>query len=164
MKNEIIERTQEYLLVSSTKGRTFKISPEDEDILQYYWFTAKDGSVRTNINNSKDKMSLHRYLCNFPIGKDIDHIDRDESNNTRNNLRICEHSQNMLNRISRIGSSKYKGVCYRKAYTLKWTACIMYNGTNHYIGRFATENEAAQAYNDKALELHGEYACLNIIT
>jgi len=32
-----------------------------------------------------------------------------------------------------------------------------------YIGRFETPEEAARAYNKKAIELYGEYAKLNVV-
>ena len=34
----------------------------------------------------------------IPAGKEIDHIDRDKTNNNLNNLRLVTHSENQLNR------------------------------------------------------------------
>lgn len=34
-------------------------------------------------------------------------------------------------------------------------------GSNHYIGSFSNEREAALAYNKAAIKFHGEYAKLN---
>ena len=55
-------------------------------------------------------------------------------------------------------SSKYKGVT--KRYN-GYHAQIVSNKINHYLGTFKTEREAAWAYNKAALELFGEYACIN---
>ena len=55
---------------------------------------------------------LHRWLFNLKTGdKDVvDHIDGNKLNATRENLRLCTVSENMQNRKSSSGKSKYKGV------------------------------------------------------
>ena len=35
---------------------------------------------------------------------------------------------------------------------------------NHHLGYFTDEDEAARAYNHTARRLHGEYACLNVVS
>lgn len=47
--------------------------------------------------------------------------------------------------------------------TGKWLAQIMHNYKNHCLGYFASETEAAKAYNKKAIELFGEFANVNRI-
>jgi AP2-like factor, euAP2 lineage len=60
--------------------------------------------------------------------------------------------------------TNYKGVIYIKNKTMdKWRACIKINGKRISLGRYLTEKEAAIAYNKKAIELFGEFACLNSI-
>lgn len=60
-------------------------------------------------------------------------------------------------------SSEYVGVCLRKE-TGKWRSHIVYNKKFIEIGSFNTEEEAAIAYNNKALELYGPNANINIIS
>lgn len=61
-------------------------------------------------------------------------------------------------------TSKFKGVSYYKGNsTNRWIAYISKNKKKHHLGYFPTEIEAAKAYNEKAKELHGEFAKLNKI-
>ncbi len=96
----------------------------------------------------------------FP--KEIDHINRDPSDNRIENLREVSHSQNMMNRIIQSHSSKYKGVLWYEKIK-KWRSQICLNGKNIYLGDFDSEKEAAEIYNHKAIELFGEYANINNI-
>jgi hypothetical protein len=57
-------------------------------------------------------------------------------------------------------TSKYKGVSLIDG---KWIAQICDKGKNMKIGEFKTELEAAKAYNQRALELKGNKARLNIL-
>ena len=43
----------------------------------------------------------------------------------------------------------------------KWTATVQYNLSQFRLGVYNTRVEAARAYDKKALELFGEFACLN---
>jgi hypothetical protein len=42
-------------------------------------------------------------------------------------------------------------------------ASINKDGKCFYLGVFTNQEEAALAYNKAAIQLHGEFACLNII-
>lgn len=54
-------------------------------------------------------------------------------------------------------TSKYRGVRVDKgARKKKWVATLNYNNNAMYLGHYYTENEAAAAYNLKALEIFGE--------
>lgn len=87
----------------------------------------------------------------------VDHIDGDKENNQIENLRVVDFSQSNANRIKTSNKklSKYKGVSKNKHYT--WKATIQ----DKFLGCFATEEEAALAYNKAAVEIFGEYAKLN---
>lgn len=101
---------------------------------------------------------LHRFLMGALPGEHIDHRDRDGLNCCRMNLRRATPHQNNCNRgKGRNASSQFKGVDKRAA---GWRARIR-AGKQISLGTFATEEEAARAYDAKAVELFGEFARLN---
>jgi hypothetical protein len=59
-------------------------------------------------------------------------------------------------------TSKYKGVfwCRRAG---RFRARIVLNRKQFYLGTFHNEEDAARAYNAKAIELFGKFAYLNSI-
>src|SRR5688572_19860528 len=159
------------------KNHTVLFTTVDDDDFEYLdqfnWFAHKR---RTKIyaartvwleegGKKKSKtISMHReivHVGSLPVL--VDHKDRDTLNNQKSNLRICTVSQNNANKNSRPGSSsKYLGVYYSKRDKL-WKAKVRKNRTPYNLGYFESEVEAARAYNVKAIELHGEFANLNVI-
>ena len=103
---------------------------------------------------------LHRYLLRPEIGMHVDHINGNRLDNRRENLRVCTHSQNHMNKSSCRGRSKYKGA-YWWPQKGKWKSSIKVNGKDKYLGLFLTEEDAAKAYNQAALKHYGEFARLN---
>ena len=112
---------------------------------------------------------LHRLLAetyipnpeNLPF---VDHVDRDTKNNSLSNLRWVTNQQNGMNasKTKSNTSSKYKGVYWDKQ-NKKWRSHIMIAGKRIHLGSFNSEEEAARNYNEKAIELFGEFASINII-
>ncbi len=134
----------------------------------------------STINKKSKTFLLHREVLGITDSKIlIDHIDGNGLNNMRSNLRICNHSQNRKNRHNKSDkhSSIYLGVSLKVTkynYTVKtgeekvsitkrWEARIQHNKKQISIGFYNTEDEAAIAYNKKAMEFHGEFASLNKI-
>jgi len=104
---------------------------------------------------------MHREIMQPLPGLVVDHIDGNGFNIRRGNMRNCTNQQNMQNlRKSPRAGSRYKGVYYDKR-RRTFSAKICHNGRSHHLGTFATEVEAAKAYDRKALELFGEFARLN---
>jgi hypothetical protein len=91
---------------------------------------------------------IHNIIMNTPSNMVTDHIDGNGLNNTKSNLRICTHRQNLHN-IKRKGTSKYPGVSWYKN-SNKWRATIRINGKVKHLGLFTDEREAAKSY-EKAL-------------
>ena len=107
---------------------------------------------------------MHRFIMDPPEGKVVDHIDGNGLNNRRRNLRICTRQQNAWNcrhRRRSHASSQFHGVSCDKRRPGRWYAKIKCGHCKLTLGPFDTEIEAARARDRKALELHGEFACLN---
>ena len=104
---------------------------------------------------------MHREIIDIPAGMVCDHINHNRLDNRKCNLRSFTSAQNQPNRLpSRNGTSQYKGVCRDKA-SHKWRAYIGYQNRWIHICYFEDEQEAAIAYDDMAIKLFGEFACLN---
>jgi hypothetical protein len=91
----------------------------------------------------------------------IDHRDGDRGNNKWKNLRAATRSQNNRNTCSRLGSSsKYLGVYWEKQRG-KWVAAINIGKRPKVLGCFASEEEAARAYDHAASREYGDFARSN---
>ena len=91
----------------------------------------------------------------------VDHVNRNGLDNRRMNLRPATTSQNNANQgIRRDNTSGFKGVSWEAA-NRRWHARIRSDGKLHSLGRYATREEAALAYDAAATEFFGEYAHLN---
>lgn len=114
------------------------------------------------VSSDGRQIRMHRLVMNAPDGAEVDHRNHNGLDNRKENLRICTNQQNQFNgraRKRRATTAKYKGVFQEKSG--RWRSQICANGTLHYLGKYATEEDAARAYDEKAKELHGEFACLN---
>jgi hypothetical protein len=91
----------------------------------------------------------------------IDHKNGARSDNKWENLRLATDQQNSVNRKKKGGtSSVYHGVTFRFDIG-KWSAQLKEQGKHISCGVFATELEAAQAYDSRAQQLRGPFAKLN---
>lgn len=65
-----------------------------------------------------------------------------------------------LRRNPRGGSSRYRGVSWKKAIE-KWRAYINKDGRRLHLGYFSSEEDAAYAYDAAAVQIFGDFARLN---
>lgn len=115
----------------------------------------KRGVVRT-----PPQACAHNLILPKVAGREVDHINGDGLDNRRCNLRYATRQQNAANGAKKGRSSRFKGVCFDKSRG-KWLAGVKYNYVRLNLGRHATEEAAARAYDRKALELFGEFARTN---
>jgi hypothetical protein len=84
---------------------------------------------------------------------EVDHRDRNPSNNAWSNLREATPSQNTANRACGRG---VRGVSWCKR-AQKWRATIKHQNKQKYIGMFSDVDEAAAAYRRAASDIFGEF-------
>jgi hypothetical protein len=106
---------------------------------------------------------MHRYLMQVSVNKQIDHINGNGLDNRKENLRICTNLQNCANqRIKKINTSGFKGVNIVNSKGHKYIqARIGFKNKRYYLGVFKNFQEAAIAYDEKAVQLAGEFALTN---
>lgn len=159
-----------YRTIELTRGQVTLVDEADYRVLtQWKWFAALDGDT-TNYYASRTievdgrtcPIRMHRQIMGltFGDGKMCDHRNRNTLDNRRENLRLCNKSQNAMNKkIPRSNTSGYKGV--RRTHNTTdnvWMAYISVNYKQIYLGHFPTP-ELAHAARCAALEsLHGEFA------
>lgn len=149
--------------IKLTKGQFVIVDDEDfEHLNQWKWFAFKDhNSFYAHRRDGNSIVRMHRFLLSPKKDEVVDHINRNGLDNRRENLRLCSHSENVRNSAKHIKStSKFKGV-YLPSGRDKWRAVIRINGKKKSLGTFASELEAAIAYNNAALKYFGKFAYLN---
>ena len=118
------------------------------------WSDRGGGYVRARFKKSAGGdgrfVYLHRFVLAAPAGYDVDHIDRNPLNNTRENLQIVTHSRNIMRaHIATGGVSKHRH---------KWRARIRIDGKSVSLGCYDSEQAArkvvkrarAEAWRDQA--------------
>jgi hypothetical protein len=92
----------------------------------------------------------------------IDHINGDPTDDRWNNLRECSRSENMANATLLRGNntSGARGVSWNKRLE-KWHARVNFEGKLHHCGYFDDFDEAVEARDEKAVQIHGAFAQLN---
>lgn len=152
----------EIVIGKTSKGEEFIFNQSDYGILSKYNWFMQDGYVATNL--SRKTIFMHNLLlAKRPDHLYVDHINRIRNDNRRINLRFATKSQNAINSsVNAVNTSGYKGVSYMPSKG-KFRARIKFMGKEYHLGLFTCPKRAAEAYNQKAIELFGEYAFLNPI-
>lgn len=133
-----------------------------ELITGFEWYLTSNGYVATQRGSLI--ILLHRLIAGAGPDEVVDHHNMDTLDNRSCNLRRCSHSQNGANRGAdrrRLGTtSRHKGVSWQQD-RQRWVAYIHVNGKTRFLGRFKTEESAALAYNEAAIDAWGDFARLN---
>lgn len=155
--------------INLTKGYVALVDDDDFERLSQYKWMAHEKKTNTyarrnkSVNGKVKTIIMHRFIMGAPDDMQIDHIDGNGLNNQKSNLRICTIDENLRNKGKIEGTLyKYKGLSWCKTKN-RYKASINFNGKKISLGRFKTQEEAALAYNKAAIELHGEFARLNVI-
>jgi hypothetical protein len=161
--------------IQLTKGNIAIVDDDTyTDLIQYRWCMAGGYAYNSRLG------TMHRYLMKQPYNKgqrgtrrdqlQVDHINGDRLDNRLENLRLASGSENSLNYESVRGRSKYRGVIWAGSQKSlldndrPWIVRIKLPGQSRkYLGSFKTEEEAALAYNEYALEHCPGFTKLNTV-
>jgi len=152
-----------------TRGKWALFDLSDLPLLAAYRWGAQKSTrdstwyvVATDRSGARKKgLLMHRLL--LPESAKVDHRNWDGLDNRRGNLRPCDNSQSVCRRRKfrkAAYTSRFKGVYWRADFC-KWRAFLYHHKKRFHLGYFDSEEPAARAYDRKARELHGPFACLN---
>lgn len=116
---------------------------------QWHWSFSKGYAVRVDKNEHGEQHAvlMHRALLGLSRGNKLqgDHINRDPLDNRRANLRVVPRRGNLQNRGKQLGlTSSFRGVHF-DARTQQWRAEVKTEERRFRLGRFDTEQDAADA-------------------
>jgi hypothetical protein len=106
--------------------------------------TTNTGYMKVQIN--KIAYSSHRLVWvlfnkEIPIDKQIDHINRNRSDNRIENLRLATPSSNALNKPCKISNTGVRGVSKDRDY---YKVSFTVNGKSIHVGNFKDLNKATK--------------------
>ena len=118
-------------------------------------------TVRKRVRVDGKHYSVSRIIWKMVTGTDpeeleVDHEDRDHTNDAFHNLRLASRVENGRNR--RFNKSKgLRGTVWHKV-NKKWMARIVLEGKLTYLGSFDTREEAHQCYVEAHKKHFGAYS------
>lgn len=164
-----IEKCGDIIKIKLLHGLFATIDAEDYDKIKgfrwyaYYDRTTRGYYCRKNIPNF-GTIHLHRLIMDVSDKKmQVDHINHNTLDNRKVNLRICTQNENQKNSLLRLDNKTgFKGVSYDKN-KRKYVSGIRHNNRRIHLGYFENPEDAAKAYDQKAIELFGEFKKLNLL-
>ena len=155
----------DYIIGKTNTGVTFLIDTEDyEKVKDYYWrFDGHNGYIETFIKTKR--LPMHRFIMGAGEGDVVDHLNHDQTDNRKVNLRIVTPLENAINRKRRAdNTSGCTGVCYHKGRGRKhWRASITVNKKVIHLGAYETFEEAVAARKAAEEKYFGAYSYDNSI-
>ncbi len=138
--------------IKLTKGAFALVDDEDFEWLNTFsWHFGKRYAVRKEKGKS---VFMHKQIMG--ASGIIDHINGNNLDNRKSNLRPATHAENMRNRkMQSNNTSGFRGV--HKIKGGYWQAQIKINGIQKYLGIYRTPKEASVVYEKEAEIQYGEF-------
>ena len=145
-----------YIGYTSNTNNEFYIDAEDyENVKNYCWSETYNKGFRRLVSTINGKSTLLHQFLGF---KGYDHIDRNELNNRKYNLRPCTQKENCRNSSKRKdNTSGITGVYWRKDRE-KWVANIICDNKYYGLGCFLSKEDAIKARLQAEVKYFGEFA------
>lgn len=134
-------------------NQNYYFDMEDYDkVSQFYWRPNSKGYLAHwfAVYDSQGKRKsgyiyFHKHVLNLDNSRNkVDHIDRDNHNNRKTNLRECTHQENIFNSsISKNNSSGIIGVNYNRMRNT-WVASLMKNGEHVFTKNSVLKEDAVR--------------------
>lgn len=162
-KHNKYDLSGEYGIGYDFNGKEFYFDLEDYNKIKgYCWHISKEGYVMAMDTLEKHIIRFHRLIMGFP-DNDIDHINHKLYDNKKNNLRVCEHTKNMMNQSKRSdNTSGVPGVNFHNS-TGKWHARIGVHGERINLGLFNNFEDAVKARKDAEEQFYKEFSYDNSV-
>lgn len=132
-----------------SKEKILKPSPNNRGYYTVNLHKNKKQKLRT-VHQLVAEAFLNHKPCGYKLV--VNHIDQNRLNNNINNLEVVTQRENSNKRHLK-STSKYTGVSYDKL-RRKWVSGITIRGNQINLGRFNSEIEAHNAYQDKLISLN----------
>lgn len=146
-----------YIGYATNTNNPFYVDEDDFDKVKNCCWTESvvaNGFHKITTNHNGKTTPMHKFLGY----KNYDHIDRNELNNRKYNLRPCSISQNAMNRTRRSdNTSGIIGVSFHIK-TQTWHARISIDKKEKTLGYFESKAEAIKARLVAEKEHYGEFA------
>ena len=147
-----------YIGWTHNTNKEFYIDAQDYyEIKKWCWSEVKGSGAnfsRIQANIDGKTTLMHIYLGYF----NYDHIDRNELNNRRYNLRPCTIIQNNMNKgIRSDNTSKITGVSFDRQ-RMQWVARLQLDGKDKYHKQFESKEDAIRARLEAEAKYFGEFA------
>lgn len=147
--------------VLTTRDLYAIIDDADWPLIQpYRWYAHRGRSTwyAASRDANGQRIYMHRVITKAVRGMVVDHEDGDGMHNRRKNLTVCGFDANAHKDAPTTASSGFRGV---RAEGRRWRARIASGGVLQHIGTFDTAQDAARAYDERAIEIYGKFAWTN---
>lgn len=166
--NAIEDHSDQFRYVRTTCGKQVLCDDKDYKFLRDHSLFLRKGRgdilmIGKTEEGKKTSIIVAKALLKLKGKVVIHYSDGNKLNLKRENISGKSHQKaHFARKIPKHNKSGFKGVSMHKSG--KFIASIRVDKKNHHIGYFATKEDAALAYNQKAIEHYGkDYAYLNSV-